>query len=206
MMDKQQIMHIHGGTCFNTYEDFLQELHSWDFNLDGIKNKNRWSHNHEKFLSENDYEFIRPRMPNKENAHYKEWCIWFEKSFPYLKNKIILIGHSLGGIFIAKYLAENNFPFTIQQLHLVATPYDLSFKKKHLSDFQINTFPGLFNSQSIGEVYIYHSKDDDVVPYTESVKYHEQIPESHLYTFEDKGHFLGEEFPELFENIKKVSN
>jgi hypothetical protein len=31
-------------------------------------------------------------MPNKANAKYKAWKIWFEKLFPYLNNnKIILI-------------------------------------------------------------------------------------------------------------------
>ena len=49
-------------------------------------------------------------------------------------------------------------------------------------------------------------KDDDIVPYTESEKYHKQIPGSSLHIFEDRGHFLGEEFSELFENIKKVSS
>jgi hypothetical protein len=66
-----------------------------------------------------------PEMPNSKNASYKARKIWFEKLFPYLNDEgIILIGLSLGTIFLLKYLTENTFPKTISQLHLVGTVPD----------------------------------------------------------------------------------
>ncbi|MCA9352212.1 alpha/beta hydrolase [Patescibacteria group bacterium] len=202
-MNKQQILHIHGGSCFNTYGDFLDQLKLWDFNIDGMKHRNRWSHNHELFLNMDTYELIRPRMPNKENAKYLEWKIWFEKSFEFLRNDIVLIGHSLGGIFLAKYLSENDFPVTIKQIHFVGSVYDLANKGKSQSDFNLTNFPGKLLEKSIPEIHIYHSKDDEIVPFEESERYHEQIPGSQLHVFEDRGHFLDEDFPELFDQITK---
>ncbi|NOZ43581.1 MAG: hypothetical protein GXP45_00120 [bacterium] len=67
-------------------------------------------------------------MPNKQRADYHARKIWFEKLFPYInsskESKLILIGHSLGAIFLAKYLSENTFPKTIDQLHLISSVFD----------------------------------------------------------------------------------
>jgi predicted alpha/beta hydrolase family esterase len=64
-------------------------------------------------------------MPDTQNSYYPAWKIWFEKYFQYLgENKLIVIGHSLGGIFLAKYLSENKFPRCIDSLHLVSPVYN----------------------------------------------------------------------------------
>ena len=104
---------------------------------------------------------------------------------------------------MAKYLSEELFPVSIKQLHLVAPVYDYEDDEEELADFKLTDFPGKLLEKSIPEINIYHSKDDNIVPFEESEKYHEHIPGSQLHVFEERGHFLGEEFPELFENIKK---
>ena len=43
----------------------------------------------------------------------------FEKALPYFGEENILIGHSLGGSFLLKYLSEH-FLENISQVHLVA--------------------------------------------------------------------------------------
>jgi len=43
-------------------------------------------------------------MPCIENAKYNEWKIQFEKYLKRTDNDLILIGMSLGGIFLTKYL------------------------------------------------------------------------------------------------------
>lgn len=145
-------------------------------------------------------------MPAKNNAKYFEWKIWFEKSFQYLKDDLILIGHSLGGIFLAKYLSENDFPVKIKQLHLVAAVYEHEDEHEQLADFKLKEFPGKLVDKEIPEIHIYHSTDDTVVPIIESEKYHQQIPGSHFHKFTDRFHFIDETFPELFENITGSKN
>ncbi len=141
-------------------------------------------------------------MPCKQNAHYSEWKIWFERHIEFMRDGIVLVGHSLGGNFLAKYLAEEDFNLTIKQFHLVA-PSHSAFEDDFKLDF--NNFPGKLLEKNIPEIHIYHSKDDKVVPIAESEKYHKQIPSSHFHVFEDRGHFLHETFPELFENIQKLN-
>lgn len=198
MKQKQQVMHIHGGEPYMGYDHYIDRLNNGWFSFNN-KKPTKWYKNLRSLIDENIYEVITPQMPNSDMAKYNEWKIWFERHIEFMKDGIVLIGHSLGGNFLAKYLAEDDFNVKISQLNLVAPSYGFTE-----DDFNIIDFPGKLLKKNIPEIHIYHSKDDTVVPISESQKYHEQIPGSHFHVFEDRWHFLGEEFPELFENIIKI--
>ncbi len=52
-------------------------------------------------------------------------------------------------------------------------------------------------------IYIYHSQDDTIVPFEESLELKGFFPEAEFREFYDKGHFyLEAELPELVEDIK----
>lgn len=55
---------------------------------------------------------------------------------------------------------------------------------------------------NVDKIFLYHSKDDNIVNFSEMEKYAKALPEAEKYIFEDRGHFLGEDFLELIENIK----
>ena len=57
-------------------------------------------------------------------------------------------------------------------------------------------------NQQGGNIYIYHSEDDFVVPFADLDKYAKDLPNAKKVIFKDRGHFLQEEFPELIESIK----
>ncbi|MDD4830994.1 MAG: hypothetical protein PHR31_02545, partial [Candidatus Pacebacteria bacterium] len=98
---KKQIVAIHGGETFDTYEEYLSFLKNLEIDFERIKSKEKsWKKNLGKKLG-NDFEVILPEMPNALNAKYIEWEIMFGKLIPFLEEEIILIGHSLGGIFLA---------------------------------------------------------------------------------------------------------
>ena len=131
----KQIVLIHGGTTFETYEEYMAYLRSIKLTLEKIQKKD-WKDNLANALPE--FQVIYPKMPNAKNARYEEWKIWFEKLFPLLNNEVILVGHSLGAIFLAKYLSENTFPKKIKSLHLVAGPYDDTDCDEPLADFSLS--------------------------------------------------------------------
>src|SRR3989344_5882807 len=195
---KEQIILIHGGTTFDTYEEYMAYLNSCELTLEKI-NKRNWK----DFLGSElpDFEVIYPKMPNAKNARYPEWKIWFEKLFRLLNDNVILIGHSLGGIFLAKYLSENNFPKKIKSVHLVAAPYDTEHCKESLADFALTKDLANFTKQA-GKIFLYQSKDDAEVPCADVEKYKRDIPSATIEIFDDRGHFIQEEFPELVKDIK----
>ncbi len=200
MNKKQQIVHIGGGESWKSSVEHIEYLRNKKCDPYEFFKRERWHYHYYSFLDEEKFDLIKPNMPCRQNAHYEEWKIWFERHFPFLENEIILVGHSLGGGFIARYLSEKIIPFSVKQLHLIAPTYDYD---ANLAEFSIKEFPKSFLENEIGEIHFYHSKDDKIVPISESEKYVEKLPMAHFHIFTDRGHFLDETFPELFENIKK---
>lgn len=197
---KKSLVVIHGGSTFDTYEEYLEHLKESELTLEKINRKD-WKDSLSSKLP--DFEVIYPKMPNSKNARYEEWKIWFEKLFPLLSEEVVFVGHSLGGIFLAKYLSENNFPKKILSLHLVAAPYDTEVIKDSLADFALTkTVEGL--SQQTDKIFLYQSKDDTAVAFADVEKYQRDLPLATLRTFEDRGHFTTEHFPELFEDLKAL--
>jgi predicted alpha/beta hydrolase family esterase len=143
-------------------------------------------------------------MPNSQNAVYKEWCLWFEKFLPLLEDGVILVGHSLGAVFLAKYLSEHNITKKIKATLLVAPPYGRDLGEP-LPQFSI-TEPLIKFSEQGGRIVIFHSKDDPVVDFAELAHYQEQLPEAIIKIFEDRGHFNMEDFPEIVGEIKQLSS
>ena len=192
----KQLVFIHGGETFNTYEEYLEALRSWtyDSKRDAAK---RWRDTLADGLG-SDWEVLLPTMPSKFNAKYIEWKIWFEKVIPYLEDGAILVGHSLGGSFLVKYLSEEQLPKKISATFLVATPYD-----KSLPEFPVPDSLAQFEQQA-GKMFLYHSEDDFVVPFKELAEFQKALPTASVRTFTDRGHFLQSEFPEIIQDILSV--
>lgn len=199
---KKQVVLIDGGETFQTYEEYLDFLKSLDLKLERLRAK-KWHDSLGDVLGES-FDVLVPKMPNKLNAKYAEWKIYFEKIVPLLDPEVILIGHSLGGIFLAKYLSENDFPKKIVATFLLAAPYDDQGKPYSLADFAL---PGSLNKLTAqgGTIFLYHSKDDPVVDFSDMEKYQKALPQAKTKIFADRGHFLHVAFPELVENIKHIS-
>ena len=124
---KKQVVVIHGGDTFQNYEEYLKFLRNFEIDIERYKtDKEDWKRPLRRVLGEN-YEVILPVMPNKTNAQYKEWKIWMDKILPFLNDGVILVGHSLGGSFLAKYLSENPFPKRISGVFFVAAMYDFDY-------------------------------------------------------------------------------
>ena len=142
-------------------------------------------------------------MPNAFNVKYLEWKIWFEKMIPFFENKVILVGHSLGGIFLAKYLSENKFPKKVLAIFLVAAPYDDKDSDYSLAGFALKKNLSLLQNQS-EKLFIYQSQDDDVVPFVDFEKYKKALPNASFREFSNKGHFRQKNFPEIMQEIRRI--
>lgn len=196
----KQVIVIHGGDSYNTYKEYLSELKKINLNFEKMFRKG-WKDNLGKSLGKN-YQVILPTMPNKSNARFEEWKIWFEKLIPFLNKEVILIGHSLGASFLLRYLSENKFPKKIKATFLVSAPYQQKGMKTKLGDdFRFGKDMSLLIKQSPRLVF-YQSKDDKVVPYADFKKFQDLFPGACFVEFQDRGHFNQENFPEIVRDLK----
>lgn len=203
---KKQVFYVHGGDSFNTKEDFQQYLRTVTVrDLPGNEGSTFWTKTLAEDLGE-DYEVFRPVMPNKQNAHYEEWKVWFERHYEYLQDGIILVGWSLGAMFLAKYLSENKPPFKVAGVYLLAAPggeYPLQTDGNDCQTFRFTKESAQNITKNASHVEVWHSEDDHIVPIAEAYWYQKHLPEAKLRLFTDKNHFLLPEFPELVEAFLK---
>src|SRR3990167_10876338 len=122
MKKKLQILMIHGGMTFKNTKDYLHWLRTRKVS---ILKRPYWEADVEKRLGKK-FEIIRPRMPLQDNAKYRYLKILFGRYVALLRKNSILVGSSLGGIFLAKYLSEHTLPKKALSVFLVCAPFDNS--------------------------------------------------------------------------------
>ena len=198
---KTQILMIHGGMTFKSKKDYIHYLTNKSITLH--KKEKR----HGEYLTKklDKYcDIIRPRMPLEDNARYNERKIYFERYIPLLQDNCILIGRSLGGIFLAKYLSENKFPKKILSVYLVCPPFDNTSPTEDLVwGFRLGFDLSLLE-RNCKNLSLLFSADDEAVPVSHAEKYRKKLPHATISIYDDKnGHFMVSEFPEIIDMIKK---
>ena len=193
----KQILIIHGGDSFSTYEAYLDNLRSSTIDYARLKPQEKWK----TWLSAQlpDDDVLLPTFPNGWNAVYDEWVIYFEKLIPFLKEDVCLIGHSLGAMFLTKYLHGTPLPRKVRQLILVAGQYGTQ-EYDDLGSFVVESAEGL--DRSADEIHLFYSRDDPVIDFASLAQYQHDIPDAIAHIFDTRGHFLGPTFPELLEILR----
>jgi len=197
----KQVIIIHGGDTFDSYDDFISYLKQKAVHLERLREED-WKDTLQEKLGK-EFDVLAPPMPSKANAKYYEWKIWFEKLAPFFEENVILVGHSLGGIFLAKYLSENAYPKKIRGVFLVAAPYDKG-STYSLADFTLPKSLKKFSEQA-RKIFIYQSEDDTMVEAINADQYHKDLSQAVVRMFKDQGHFNREEIPGLVKDIKSLS-
>lgn len=197
---KTQIFYIHGGNTFKSKRDYL---HFLKIRIPSIEKKVNWSGAYLDNQLGSRFHIIRPRMPRQDGATYGEWRIHFERFFPKLKNNIILIGESLGGIFLAKYLSEHKFPKKILSAYLVCPPFDNTLPTETLAGgFKLKSDLSLLE-KNCRKLTLMFSRNDDVVPVSHAKKYAAKLKNANIIIYKHvKAHFKISEFPEIVAKIK----
>lgn len=194
---KKQIVFIHGGDSYSSYDKYLHNLEHSKLDYSRLLQVQRWSDTLSSQLSEADV--LVPQFPNKQNANYNEWEIYFQKLLPFLGSDVRLIGHSLGAMFLAKYLHTRPLKKPVNQLILLAGGYNNP--DTDYGSFKLESATEL--DKSARQIHLFHSRDDFVVDFGELAKFQADLPAASLHIFDDRNHFLNSDFPELIELLKK---
>jgi len=200
MKKKPQILYIHGAMTFKSRRDYLRYLKTREIS---IEKKIKWNGDYLDEKLGKRFEIIRPRMPLSDDARYSEWKIHFERYIPYLRNNVVLIGESLGGIFLAKWLSENKLPKKILSTYLVCPPFDNSLSGEDLAGgFKLKSNL-LLIEKNCKNLTLMFSRDDDVVPVSHAEKFREKLENAKIIIYKSKnGHFKISTFPEMVKMLK----
>lgn len=200
---KQQVIVIGGGEVFDTYEDYLAFIEG-ELKYNPNPPKKGWKAELQKTLGHR-YEVINLKMPTPLNARYYEWFRYFCTVVPYIKDNAIFVGHSLGGLFLMKFIDENNVPFKTAGCMFVGTPFVWEKIREGFADFVLED-SGHDRSLSYGEMHFFHSYDDVVVPYYNVTHYMSCFPKANLHEYMAQGHFNQEKFPDLVKTIRALTD
>ena len=200
MTKKTQVLIIHGGETFKRERDYLHYLKTRKVSTEKRIN---WAGDYlEKSLGKS-FEVIRPRMPLQEYAKYRDWKIVFERYLPLLKGDFVLMGNSLGGIFLAKYLSENKLSKKAVSVCLSCAPFDDTMPNDDLAGgFTLKSNLSLLE-ENTRNLHLFFSKDDKVVPPSQAEKYRKKLKNADIMIYKSmNGHFNVPKFPEIIKVIK----
>jgi len=193
----RRVVTIGGGEIFADYASYLQDLKTSAVRLQTGGFKQHWRDWLRVQINQSStHRGFHLPMPTPDNAQYEEWKIQFERISAYLGSDDLLIGHSLGGIFLLRYLSEN--PIHLGQVHLVAAP----FQNSHSFDFDQEKLASIVRTQA--QIHFHHSMDDFVVAFDDYIQYKKALSGLdgiHFHEYQDRNHFLVKEFAELAEII-----
>lgn len=188
----KQVLIIHGGESFNSYESYLDGLKSKEVDYERLKPQKSWKSWIAEQMPEADV--LLPTFPNGYNAVYDEWEIYFEKLLPFLGDDVRLVGHSLGAMFLAIYLNKKPLSRPVRQLILVSGGYD-DDTNEELGSFKVASARNV--AKSAEEIHLFHSQDDPVVPYAELAKFEQDMSDAVVHRLDGRGHFNDPTFSEL---------
>jgi predicted alpha/beta hydrolase family esterase len=103
-----------------------------------------------------------------------------------------------------KYLTEEGRGLSLAGLFLVGTPYKCVDGEWGSDDFAL---PVDFAAAlpRIGAIFMYHSADDEWVPFSHLAQWASKLPDATQRAFTDRGHsFSAMAFPELIADIRSL--
>ncbi|MEC5425097.1 alpha/beta hydrolase [Virgibacillus sp. C22-A2] len=150
-----------------------------------------------------DYNIIHPKMPDSENPIYELWREQLKNEIELLDGHVILIGHSLGGSVLLKYLSEEGCRLHISGLITIAAPYWGKDDNWQREDFTLSE-DFASNLARIAQLVMYHSRNDEIVPFAHVEHYAKNLPQAIIRALEGGAHLFHEGIHELIKDIRSL--
>jgi predicted alpha/beta hydrolase family esterase len=144
-----------------------------------------------------------PIIDDPDAPTYKMWKKLLSTEFKTINQPVILVGHSLGGSMLLKYLSEERPQITILALFLVSTP----LWGKNGWDVEDFVLQENFESElrHINKVFLYHCKEDAIVPFEHLNFYKRAFPNSTVRVLNGTDHAFADGLPELVDDIRAIN-
>jgi len=140
-------------------------------------------------------------MVNEESPEYTDWKAQIAAELTALDGEIMLVGHSVGGSVLLKYLSDERVEKSIAGLFLLAVPYwgEDAFWKWDEVQLPHDVAAKL---ASIPRIVFYHSRDDEIVPFAHLARYAAILPRATIREVDGRGHQWGNDLADVAGDIK----
>ena len=143
-----------------------------------------------------------PKMPDEASPDSEAWKDTIARELATLDGDVVLVGHSVGAFVLLKYLSEEAVEKPVAGLFLIATPFvgteGWQVEEDALREDFASKLPGGL------PVFLYHSRDDEVVPFEHLALYAEKLPRATIHEFEGRGHQLDDDLSEVARDIQEL--
>ncbi len=133
-----------------------------------------------------DYEVSYPRMPGEGDPVYFVWKPAISAAIVVAGDGATLVGHSVGGASLLKYLVEEPLTQRIAGLFLIAAPAwdggQWAFEDLRLPEDAASRL------KPIERIHFYHCQDDTTVPFAHLALHAQRIPQANTHAFQGRGH------------------
>ena len=136
-----------------------------------------------------NYDVRFPRMPGESDPSLESWKPKISSELSRTPGKPILVGHSVGGSILLRYLSEENVEKPIAGLFLLAAP-SWDEEKWNFDDLKLPRDVAR-KLAPVPRIYFYHCRDDDVVPFTHLALHGARIPKAVTRAIASGGHQFG---------------
>lgn len=138
-----------------------------------------------------DYNVLCPHMPDEADPQYETWAAQISKERAALGDNAIIVGHSVGGAVLLRHLSEAKIDKPIAGIFIIAAPY------WGAEEWQADLPARL-------PVFLYHSRDDTVVPFAHLAQFAEKFPQATVRELDGRGHQFNDDLSEVAEDIKAL--
>jgi predicted alpha/beta hydrolase family esterase len=152
---------------------------------------------------EADCEVRFPEMPNEASPDYSAWRRRLAQELTTMEGNVILVGHSLGGAMLVKFLAENPCPRRTAGIFLIAAPFigkggwrgdDLELPASIADRFPKNV-----------PLHFYHGRNDEIVPFAHLGLLAQEFPNAVIHQLDGRNHQLNDDLSEVARDIRRLA-
>lgn len=150
-----------------------------------------------------DYKVLYPVVNEPNSPTYDNWKVLLDEQLNKLDETVILVGHSLGGSMLLKYLSEEKTDMRINGMFLVATP-QWSKDGWDVGEFAVQEDFSKHLPQ-VEVLYFYHCVNDPIVPFGHLDFYRKAFNNAIFRELSCKDHAFSNGLNELSADIRRIA-
>jgi hypothetical protein len=143
-----------------------------------------------------------PRMTDEANVPLPLWNAEIDARLAATSDRVALVGHSVGGSVLLKYLCERRPVPRLAGLFLIAAPYWGVDEGWQWDDAVL---PADAAARLAGDwpLIFYHSRDDEIVPFAHLALHAARLPRASVRAFDGRGHQFGNDLSAVAADIRR---